>query len=323
MSKNHARLEIGGYFGLELGRGQNYPHLDALHLNSARNAFHYALKMLRPSRVFIPSYICKSMTEPLVTVGIPYDYYNISEDLEVPENLELKPSEIILYVNYFGIKNSYSSGLANRFPKALIIDNSQALFASPCADVPCIYSPRKFVGVADGGLLHSNFAVEDSLECDSSLNASRHLIGRLDASAADLYHEYRRSEDSLVERPLMAMSKFTRSVLQSFDYDRIKLIRERNFWYLHAYLSSINRMQIVPSEVCGPMVYPFLTKIHGIREKLISNHIYVAKYWPGITSNPRCTAWDQCLMNELIPLPIDQRYTTEDMELIIEVLLDG
>ena len=315
--------EIGGYFGLELGRERNYLHAGALHLNSARNAFLHVLQSVRPRRVYIPTYICKSMTAPLMRAGIPYDFYHIDDRLEIADLPEVGDTERILYVNYFGVKTKYSDSLAKRYARTLILDNSQAFLSPATPGIACLYSPRKFVGVSDGGLLYGVKTSDTAFEIDSSVDFTRQLIGRVDANAAEFYADYRRSEESLAGRPIRTMSAFTRAVLQSLDYDKIKLARERNFWCLHAHLASENQLEIIPSEVSGPMVYPFWTNRPGLRDKLIGNRIYVAKYWTEVLTNPRCSAVDEQLTNALLPLPIDQRYTTADMSRIVETILDG
>ena len=315
--------EIGGYFGLELCKGSNYPHARALHLNSARNAFMHVIQLAKPSKVYIPSYLCKSMLEPLISSGTSHDFYHIDESLEIADLKEVSENDLILYVNYFGVKNGYSTRLFKHYSQSLVIDNSQAFFSLPIPKIPCIYSPRKFVGVSDGGILYGVSTLETAFEKDSSVDTTRHLIGRHDDSAANFYHDYRRSEELLAKRPLRAMSKFTRSMLQSIDYNNIKLKRERNFWYLHTHLASINQLSIVPLEVCGPMAYPLWTSRTNLREILKSNRIYIAKYWSEVLENPYCSEVDKQLTNELLPIPIDQRYTINDMNRIIEVILQG
>ena len=68
------------------------------------------------------------------------------------------------------------------------------------------------------------------------------------------------------------------------------------------------------------MAYPFLTSIEGLREKLIENRIFVARFWPNVLD---WTAKDQienqltCLMQ---PLPIDQRYGDEEMKRIVDIV---
>jgi hypothetical protein len=68
-----------------------------------------------------------------------------------------------------------------------------------------------------------------------------------------------------------------------------------------------------------PMVFPFRSE-DGVplRRKLIDRKIYVAKYWPNVLewADSECDETEIC--NNLIPLPIDQRYGEEDMVRIID-----
>ena len=48
--------------------------------------------------------------------------------------------------------------------KNLIIDNAQAFFAKPLLGIDTFYSPRKFVGVSDGGILATKKILEGVLK---------------------------------------------------------------------------------------------------------------------------------------------------------------
>ena len=66
------------------------------------------------------------------------------------------------------------------------------------------------------------------------------------------------------------------------------------------------------------MVYPFLIKGKGrtLKQQLIANKIYVATYWSG----QKEMGLGRALEEDLVPLPIDQRYGFEDMQRILKVL---
>ena len=59
-----AREEIGGYIELELPEGTEY-HNDALKFNTGRNAFCFYLLKNNIKEIFIPNYICDSITDIL------------------------------------------------------------------------------------------------------------------------------------------------------------------------------------------------------------------------------------------------------------------
>ena len=313
--------EIGGYFGLELGRGAGGPHDGALALNTARNGLLYVLSQRKPPKIYLPCFICNSVIDTLESAGVQYAFYNIDERLEMAEPLELYAGDRVLVVNYFGLKSAYCRELFDRYGKALFVDNTQAFYAEPLAGCDTIYSPRKFFGVSDGGYLYTSIRSSDSLEQDVSWTAAQHLVGRVDTSAAQFYEEFRESEKRLRARPVRTMSRLSEAILGSLDYDLIRKTRERNFLFVHNALAHANRMSIRLTDLCGPMVYPFWTQDLGLRQELLKKRIYVATYWAEVLENRYSSQIEKDLADGLLPLPIDQRYGLNDMQTIIDSVL--
>lgn len=67
---------IGGYFELELRRGEHY-HKDAIRLNTARNCFEYVIRARHYTKVYMPFYTCEVMFEPLQKLNIEFEFYTI------------------------------------------------------------------------------------------------------------------------------------------------------------------------------------------------------------------------------------------------------
>lgn len=315
--------EIGGYFGLDLPSSHSNPHSGAIALNSARNALQYVLLARRPRRVHLPSYICNSMMQPLQQAGVEPCFYAIDELLELADPPRLSDGELLLYVNYFGIKSGHCQRLAQHYGPSLIVDNSQAFYAAPLPGTTTLYSPRKFIGVVDGGYLYLEPDPATPLEQDVSSEATRHLLGRPDESASAYYLAYRQAEQRLAARPLRRMSALTAAMLDHFDHRRARLVRERNFLFLHAALGARNRLAIDPANIEGPMVYPYWTDDNTLRKRLLEQRIYTATYWDEARSRPSSTQLEGSLVEQLVPLPIDQRYNLNDMRLILQVIDGG
>ena len=55
-------------------------------------------------------------------------------------------------------------------------------------------------------------------------------------------------------------------------------------------------------------------------EKLINNKIYVATYWPNVLEQCNQGDIEFKFANNLLPLPIDQRYSIDDMNKIISII---
>lgn len=314
--------EIGGYFHLELTRNGNFIHDDGILLNSGRNALEYVLLAKGDVRhLWIPYYTCDTVLEPLVKRDIPYSFYSIDEQLELRETIELQQNEYILYTNYFGAKDKYVLSLSEQYGDRLIVDNAQALYSDVIPGVATIYSPRKFVGIPDGGIAYTGVALKDDMfEQDISYARCGHLLRRYDEGASSGYMDFRENSKCLQMQPIKRMSVLTRALLQSVNFEGIRECRLNNFEYLHRYLNSTNLFNLNTPFSC-PMVYPYRVKdAIETRKKLIDNKIYVATYWPNVFQWCSPDDLEFQLAEEILPLPIDQRYGFSEMDVILETI---
>lgn len=315
---------IGGYFSLEIGHGgSGYMHFQGIHLNSGRNALEYILKSISVvQRLYIPYYTCDVVLEPIKKWGIPYDYYRIDGHLELADEIHLDKDEYLLVTNYFGIKDAYIKELAAQYGEQLIVDNAQALYAGPLEGIKTLYSPRKFVGIPDGGISYTENGPEIAdMEQDVSYNRCSHLLKRLDLGAEAGYTDFRENSHQLANQPIKRMSNLTRHLLLSIDYEYVKKQRRDNFMQLHQVLSGINRLHIPePETFACPMVYPLYTSDNTLKKRLIENKIFVATYWPNVLEWCKESMLEHELASKVIAIPIDQRYE-EEMNRIINVII--
>lgn len=312
---------IGGYFELELRKGVSL-HPNAIALNSGKNCLEFLLLHKHYTKVYVPYYTCDVVYKPFAKLGIPYEFYSVDCNFE-PTNLpNLKNGEAFLYTNYFGLKQDYVRCLAKRYDDKLIVDNAQAYYAKPIKGVNTYYSPRKFVGVPDGGFLYMDGVKDTSmLEHSTSYGRIGHLVKRIDLSAEEAYQDFKREDESLVDEPIMLISKLTQAVLESIDNREICTKRRENYNYLHTRLKNINLLNVELPEEAIPMVYPlYVEDAGGLRSRLINEHIYCATYWPNVLRQCEEEKIDYQLAKNIIPLPIDQRYGEKEMKQIITYL---
>jgi hypothetical protein len=314
---------IGGYFSLELQTGEHF-HKNAIKFNSARNCLMYVLLIKQYKKIYIPYYTCEVILEPLKKLKIKYQFYHVNELLEPVETFDLSDNEVFLYTNYFGIKNEAVKKLSKIYGNRLIIDNAQAFFAFPEKGIDTIYSPRKFFGVADGGFLYTDEPLNelnDLILKDKSFDRMSHLLKRIDLSAEDAYADFQKNDKSLTNEPIRIMSKLTDAILRSIDYDKVKKIRQENFQILDLQLKKENLLSFdFSSQEMVPMVYPFWSKDKTLRKRLIANKIYVATYWSNVFKWCKENDLDYTLAQNIIPLPIDQRYGKKEMQKIIKII---
>lgn len=315
---------IGGYFSLELPPLQeNYIHEKGIHLNSGRNALEYLLKSITNIQcIWIPYFTCEVVLEPLKKLDIPYCFYSINEDFELTDEIDLGENEYLLITNYFGIKDAYIKELASRFGEHLIVDNAQAFFAEPIEGIKMIYSPRKFVGIPDGGIAYIENGFDVSgLEQDVSYDRCSHLLKRLDLGAEAGYADFRENSHQLMNQPIKRMSNLSWNLLHGIDFDSVKKQRMKNFKQLHETLSSINQLHIPDMDTFAcPMVYPFYTLDDTLKKRLIENKVFVATYWPNVLDWCKDGMLEYKLASKVISIPLDQRYDKEEMNKIIQII---
>jgi len=315
------KKEIGGYFELEHIKNKHY-HDNAKRLNSARYCLQYILQEKKYKKIYIPLYICNSVLQPINTIGLNFEFYSIDKNFMPLLNKKIKEDEVMLYINYFGLKTKCVHTIKRKY-KNVIIDNTQAFYSKPINNTDTIYSPRKFFGVSDGGYLYTDLSSDKKIKKDVSYKRYKYLLKRIDLGAEEGYNDFQKNEEELNDQEILEMSNLTSNILSSLDYKKIMNKRNENFKILHNKLKKMNEIEIDESLIDnGPMVYPLLLKNEVIREYLIQNKIYVATYWKDVLKRVNEDSFEYYLTNYLIPLPIDQRYDKEDMQYIAELIIN-
>lgn len=313
---------IGGYFELEAQPrgGMRYPQ--ALKYQSARAAF---LALLRQSphvkRVFMPFYICDAMLAPVRVAGKEVCFYSLDEKLAVSRQVTLHAGDLLLYVNYFGICTPQCDALLQRFnPDQIVLDCSQAFYATPRDCYANIYSPRKFFGVPDGGLLVTASPVRLPVSQDTgSQGRMQHLIKRLGGTAEEGYQDFQRAEASLDDMEPCGMSIITQRLLQAVDTETVRIARNHNFAYLRNNLDKTNTLNF-PVEVDGPHCYPYLPVQPVDKKKLLRHRVFVAKYWPDVLQRVLPGSFEERLVHQCLPIPCDQRYDEKTLDRVLALI---
>lgn len=308
--------EIGGYFELDRlisNRGEYYGNLIAL--NTARNALVYLVKAKRIKKIYIPYFLCDSVSLVCDRENIKYGYYHTDERFQPVFDKALGEDEYLYVVNYYGqLTNDRIAGLKSRYGR-IIVDNIHAFFQRPMQGVDTIYSCRKFFGVPDGAYLSTDRILSEELPTDDSDGRTSHIFGRSKDGASAHYAEFQANDASFEQLPLMRMSELTHSMLSRLDYEKIKAIREQNYMCLHELLGSKNRLKLSMPE--GPYAYPFYCE-NGmeIKKKLAEKKIYVATLWPNVLKLGGMP--EKSMAENILPLPCDQRYGKEEMKRMTE-----
>ena len=303
--------EIGGYFELECGNTLLY-YQDGIYLNICRSAIRYLIRVLGIKKIHVPFYTCYVVNDAIRQEGCEVVSYKL--DSQLMPMTDFCKDDFIIYNNYFGVTGNKVNELASLYPN-LIVDNAQAFYSQPICRA-AIYSPRKFFGLPDGGILRGKDIPIIELEQGTSYEVTSHLLKRHDYGAQAAYKDFCANDEALEQYPLQSMSRLTRALMGNIDYKSVRDRRLQNFKYLNEKLYTDFPISMSSDDV--PLIYPFYTdKGAEIRMRLINNGIFCARYWPNVLKEINPNSYEYDLTINLVAIPIDQRYDKADMERII------
>ncbi len=317
--------EFGGYLPFDLTEGEElfskYEGANILRLNCGRNAIAAAMLSVKPKKVYIPYYNCNVVRDTLIKYDVPIEYYFLDENLE-PKVSDIEPDEWLLYVNYFGIiSKERLNKIKNRY-RRVIFDNTQAFYAEPLLDPDIfnVYSCRKFVGLCDGAYLiwGGDRKVFSDYPQDISWDRAAFLFKSIELGTNAAYKENLDSKKDLGEE-IRCMSVLTQKMLKAVDYSVLMEKRRRNFEILHDNLKDINCLPFEINVEPG-MNYPLYVKDNALRKSLVENKVYVPQWWKYLLDVVPSDSIEADLSNYLLPLPVDQRYSEEDMLQLIQIV---
>lgn len=309
--------EIGGY--IELDRYNNeLLHHEGIALNCGRNCLVYLIEARNIKTIWLPYFLCDSVSNVCNKYNVKIKYYHINFDWTI-EDISLDYDEYLYIVNFYGqLTSEYISGLVNKYQR-VIVDNAQAYFEHPVSGVDTIYTCRKFFGVSDGAFLFSDLKLDRSISVDESYERIKFVLGRFEKSAGVFYKEASENNALFDNEPIKIMSKLTRNLLCGIDYERVRKIRSENFSYLNEKLAHINKLNV--KNVEGAFMYPLMIdNAQEVKKRLLENKIYIPTLWPSVLEDVPKDWWEYKLANNVLPLPVDQRYGVEDMEFMVNFI---
>lgn len=307
--------EYGGYLELDTYRLPML-HKRAKALNCGRNCLAYLIKARNIKKLKMPYFMCDCVFEVSKRYGAEISFYNIDKHFK-PLDIRLADDEWLYVMNYYGqLTQDYLAELKQKYDR-VIIDNAQAYFDMPIENTDTLYTCRKFFGVADGAFLYTDAGLNEDLPTDESFERMHFVLGRYERTASEFYAESAANNDLFDNEPIKRMSKLTDNLLHAIDYDFVKNRRTENFKLYHEKLKGINQLEL--REVEGAFAYPLLIENGAeIRRKLQQQKIYIPTLWPNVVNEMVEDSLEYSLANDVLPLPVDQRYSIEDINQITE-----
>lgn len=334
---------IGGLFGLEsklLPKHVAPPFLIGrnVFLVNARSGIRLLVNQLRPPQVWIPSYLCHTISSAIDPKMTVISFYEVDYDLTVRSDQwvsEVKSGDLVLFIDYFGF--SYDrrlAGLVKEKGAWVLEDACQALLSSQVGGAPSdfvLFSLRKWIGVPDGGILRlpEGFPLDGiSLEAPANTWWLKILHATLlrrefddGLTVRDWFKLFREAEDA-APTGHYAMSQLSRAIIEnSVDYSIIVERRRDNYRTLLTRLASHAIFPSLERDVV-PLGFPVrVAKRDAVRQALFEKQIYPPVHWAIEGVVPPEYEGSHRLAGRIMTLPCDQRYGPEDMDRMAEVFL--
>ncbi|MBP3819509.1 MAG: hypothetical protein J6H31_14540 [Butyrivibrio sp.] len=288
-------------------------------VNSCRAAIKHAIKLYGVDSVYLPRYECDTVIKEILRDNdYKISYYSLNNDLS-PILQKQDENSAIVIVNYFGIfSNECLKKISTQY-RNVIIDNAQAFYSPPVENCYNCYSPRKFLGVPDGGYIIGPNAKKgiDYYEQDFSSDTAIFLLQRIEYGCSGIaYHNKKLNDDRIDKAGQKQMSVLTQTILSSLPYHDYISIRRNNFKYAQELFNPINELMISKflDDSCVPYVYPLLLKKDGIIEAFHDNNIFQGHWWEYLVELTSKDTIENDLSRYIIPITIDQRYDYNDIK---------
>jgi len=297
---------------------------------NARSAFAALAARFPDAAVWLPAFLCRDMAQPAFAARTRI--YGVREgfrpDLETVA-AQAAPGDLVLAPAYFGqpLSGPARQALAQRPDLTVVEDRAQALDAGRGAAWR-LFSPRKLLGVADGGLLVAPDAATPPPRPLASADAAALWAAPL-MRAEDpagrrngLWHAANQAKEAAMGVTHQAMTQASLDILSAAPLDRLTAPRLANWCALDQRLQPWSAH---PAEPCAPPLGYVLRLDPDRRDRVLhglhAQRIFAAVHWPRILgraeSFPRETQWTR----ELITLPCDHRYNVGEMARVADAVL--
>lgn len=332
---------IGGMFALEGTQAPHYSSPKFLSGNSvqfinARSGIALLMELLMPGRVWMPSYFCGHVLKDVGERATALSYYEVDYFLDLPSLewvAEVQANDLVIITDYFGYPCDPECKKRVKERGAWLLEDAcQALLTENIGQFAdfVLFSPRKFLGVPDGGILAINNDIPDDLftlknappEWWLKAFAASVLRGEFDRHGGDR-RWFELFQETEVAAPIgaYAMSELSKMLLRfSFDYKLIAERRVENYKLLASKLGEFALLPVLPEGVV-PLGFPIhITDRDRVRQIFFSHNIYPPIHWQIVDVVPEKFRDSHRLSTEIMTLPCDQRYGAQDMERIIAVI---
>jgi hypothetical protein len=301
--------------------------LSATAFSSSRSALAALLRQTGTARLWLPAYACQVLHEAAGTTRVAW--YGVDATLAADVDClsqGLQTGDAVLLIAYFGRGVGHDvAALARSRPDVLWIeDRAHALEPSSegWSDV-VLYSPRKLVGVADGGVMTANIALPTPAGAPGGYRGEAQLLRWLDPDGVrpqTWFSAFQRQEAAFgIDDAPMSLS--THRALRGISLPSLAAARRRNAAILAERLEGLLLWPETAIDY-APLAVPLrVRRRDALVAYLVTRGIYCARHWATLPAPGSSFPTARRLAGELVSLPCDHRYGADEMELLASMVL--
>lgn len=297
---------------------------------SGRSALKAVIKNLDNCKtVAMPSWCCDSMIKPFIDVGIEVKYYPVYWQDGLIEEISTD-CDILFLIDYFG--HTSDSVSLSGYKGVVVRDCTHSLFSGTSNDADYYFgSLRKWSGLWTGGYAWTRS--DRMLSIDSSDDNGFALL-RKEAMAKkkeyikgeihdkDYLFLFNKAEETLNDMGIVSAADRDVRIAQRIDVNGIRSQRRKNANVLMEAFPELLIFRDYNDQDC-PMFVPILVpnaERDALRAYLTNNNIYCPVHWP-ISELHRLDSKEKSIYDNELSLVCDQRYTTNDMHRMVDVIM--
>lgn len=337
---------LGGEFDIDVQREQlqvdNQIIVEGItSYSSGRSALYHiikdALSKQKIAQVMVPDYLCSSVIIPIRKAGYEPVFYPVNDQLELDKtqfrSLYQKRS-IVIVINYFGLMDvTRQMNYIRELDESAIVveDDVQAYyeFERPIDGRDYRFtSLRKWFALPDGGLVKSLDSEMQSASQPNTFHQYKMAGSILKSFRNPLYYDDKvylqlleKGENLINDDITCGMSGISNEYIAYTDTAQISLTRMCNAQYLIGGLLTMGIQPILPlTEGKTPLFVPiWLEDRNKIRKAMFQHDVFCPVHWP-LEGMPIKKGAE--MADHELSLIIDQRYTTKEMDLILNIISD-
>lgn len=322
------------------------------YLRNGREALLYASYNCKPGKeaiILCPAYSCWSMTAPFEFSGWTIIYYRLNEDLTVDEDylkmlLRGCKADAILTMNFYGSALTNASiAIVKEFNDNInvIEDFSHCTF---CLDQIFneqvdyyVSSIRKSIGVSDGAVILSKKPTNKAyievaapgfgqLRLVAQQQKGRYAFTKSLEDKDAFLSELRHGEEMIDKLDgVHPISEVSLKQIENINGAEISFARRENMKHLWGLLKG--RVKMIPglerSFKGAPFSLPILVEKRDAIQKLLAQKgVYAPVLWPANEQARKVCKVSALVADQMLSIPIDQRYNYDDMEDIAKIVLE-